>query len=116
MIFYLLCLCRINKIKIIIKRYQKLAMIWIDAWMGIFGYEFHYSSQENDLHHPLAVALLHPIPHFRLITPKIINLFPNEGNLHQANSFHSVVVMADEVIRINRVKNQLECLFGDDEA
>jgi hypothetical protein len=84
--------------------------------MEIFDYEFHYSSWENDLHHHLAAALLHLIPHFHLITLQTINLFTNEENLHPANSFHSAVLKADEVIKISIVKSQLECLFVDDEV
>lgn len=84
--------------------------------MEIFGYEYHYSSLGNDPRHPWGAALLHPNPRFRLITLKIINLSPNEGNLHLTSSFHSVVVMVAEVIKINRVKSRPVCLFGDDEV
>lgn len=84
--------------------------------MEIFGYEYHYSSLENDPRHRWGAALLRPNPHFRLITLKIINLSLNEGNLHLTSSFHSAVVMVAEAIKINRVKSRLECLFGDDEV
>jgi len=61
--------------------------------MEIFGYEYRYSALESDLRHQWGAAILHPIPHFRLITLKIINLSLNEGNLHLTSSFHSAVVM-----------------------